>query len=912
MKNILLKAILCSLVLWAKPGPSSAAPGFPASLDSLYARLTTAMFESYVLEGIKTVVLLPVKTEGAYETIISRNGNAVLVSRLTQRIESSSDPALYDVVVVEGSLLDDHSAGAVFLRITISDVRVEADVYTLKVRLDDVSPAGVSTVVESLTLRGRDAAILNYARPVQEPLHWLWLLPLSLVLLGGVRALLRKRAVNVPFLGGFNRAENVPFWRMTIASVLMLLLFTVVLLLVKRNAIEGHSYFEGAEVYFFIDRNSGLFFNAGESNFKNLTKEIMREACNEISYQILHPDTPALEKLGDYLTRVINWILERLGLERFKLRMFHDLKQADYTYAIYTFSAEDIEPLAAGNLAELVVDYDSVIAPVLELSPEIRHSSLILPLSTLYDTLVESRQETKRKKKFIILFTDATESLPQHVRTFQENLGRFYTRKDQYLRVFSVFFPNIPRTSSVLDFVYGKDRYPLYPFEEGKLLLLSKISEFIVYMNSVRDYTPARLREVDRLFYERLKGDVTNDSLTAANYADKLARYEALLARAGSTVPLTIHDVAAQNFLKNYVETGGSGDADAPVKTDFFLYASVTPDLYAIDKLKFKDRAVWDTLNNYNEGRGRLFGQPLDPQAVDRVVGDVVDTFVNQFIIIDKEVDKESLIFNINFWITIMAIGFSLFYALLLYRYKYDENYQLGGWDRGINFGMIVVVLIVLIVSLAYFRYENRWTIYGNWVWALGVSAYFLLSYYYLPVLLLRYFPVLLQYRPTARHRLFLFYVFVLPVGVAMLWVLLPVLFVAGHLTPLLARLLPQWQAAGWLAPRQTSGSLRDVTFDFGEAKSIKRLDRFVFNVLTVPLLAVALFLQILSPVYKQRVEASDDWFIAAMDAVYRSGLDLSDYNNVIEYFLLLWLVVAVIYLARTFVYSKKVAVVGV
>jgi len=826
-----------------------AAQDFKSTLDSLYSRIADFIFEDYIKNKHRSIVLLPVIPNDDYETTIQQNCNATLIKKLNSKIEASQDSLIRVVKITVAEPKAAEASRYIFLQIELNEIRVNANFFQLTVFLKErAAITGKPTIRKTFRCSGSDAKIHEDIVPRYKPSRFVKLF--AWVLLAGLLGrlafyFLRKRHPNFKFR--LITEENIPFWRMTMISLIMVVIFFGFLIVVKRNAIAGHSYFEGAEVYFFIDRNSGLFFGAGENNFINITRGILKTTCNSISYKILHPETPELEKLSDWITQSINKILGWIGLGHLRIREFPDLKQSEYTYAIYAFSEEKIERLVAGNLAELVkADYDSIIAPALKIDPELRQSSLIKPLATFYDQLLESKKETKRKKKFIIIFTDADESFPENVTTFMENVNRFSSRKDQYLRVFSVLFPNIPRISSDIQ---------IYPYEEGKLLLLSKISEFVVYMNGVARYTPERLEKVNALFYKSMEGQVQPNDSTEMNYAHKLAEFKKLTAHMPDGRLLSIDQIAGQNFLKNFVEleTFNREAKNAGAPADFFLYTYVNPRLYKIENLDFAHGADWANPGNYNLARGRTFGQSLDPAVVDSVVNDVTNTFVNQFIIVDKEPDKESLIFKINQWISILAIAFSIFYAYLLYRYKHEVNYRLGKAALIFDGIMLGALLLLCVIMLGYFHFENRWTIYGNRKQALGVVVLFLAFYY----------------GPSLWHYL-------------------------------------RRRGGGML-----SLPMIDSTFSFDEVVWLKWVDRIIFNIVTVAFLTFSLFLQILSPVYKPGVaEVKDSFFISMLDSFFMKGLDLSDYNQVIEYFLIVWIIVASLYLLRAFIYSKTARVI--
>ncbi len=865
MKKHIIKVLIIIILLLLKWQIAFAVSksDFPGVLDRVYSHLTRAIYENYIKKGHHSIVFLPVVSRGDFETTISNNCNLVLIDRLNRLIKLSKESFIKDIdfEIKKGRFIRSNKKQTVFLEIELKYLEVKANSFDLKVLLKEISTAGKISIIKTLQYSGYDKDIQDYVVPKPKVSQIVWIfiggivlltiMAIRFIIVGIIRFILRKR--NYKPWSPLIRQENIPFWRMAMISLFLVFLFCILVYRIKIITIEDNAYFEGAEVHFFIDRNSGLFFNAGENNFKNITQGILRETCKKISNQILHPDTPELEKQGDLLTRLINWVLEKFGWERYRLREFADLKQSNYTYSIYTFSAGDIEQKKTGNLAELIVNYNPIIEDVLgRIDPELRHSSLIRPLAALYDKLVESDQETKRKKKFIIIFSDAAESFLDDVEDFIENVNRFYSHKDQYLRVFSVLFPNIPRVSS-------DDQ--IYPYEEGKLLLLSKISEFIVYINNIDRYTPEKLREVNDLFYERLEAYFQRNDLTESNYDRKLSEFKKLTSHMEDGKLLSIHEIAKLNFLKNHIAPDtlrrNKQNIGQPLYSDFFIYTFIGPGLYEekkenlihLEKLKYLDfrhRYVWSDVRDYDIARSQIFGQPINQEKMNEVINDIADTFVNQFIIIDKEADKESLIYKISLLIAVLATIFSLVYAVLLYWYKYDVNYRVEKKDYRINITTIVLILIILIAAFVYFRYENRWTIYGSSFWAFAVSAWFLFSYYYLPLIL--------------------------------------------H----------------WILRRKFQEyDMEDKTFAFDEVVWLKWLDRILFNILIAPLLTLSIFLQILSPAFKKGIRKINDPFISFMDTLFKDGLNLSDYNKFIEYFLILWMIVVGIYFIRAFIYSN-------
>lgn len=862
-KKIRTILTLLFLILPASAGKLAAQePDYPTVLDSMYATLTRTVYQKYIKKEHRSIVFLPVVSRGELETTSSYNCNLVLVNRLKHRVQSSGDTLLKNIQVREGQFGDPGPDKTVFLEIEIEGKTLKVDSFQLDVRLKEVSGAGDSTIVETLNYSGCDENISKYEIPAPKISLTVWIFFIVTCLV-----ILLEIFQRLPWKGKLDlrnrllRQENFPYWRMAIISLFLIFLFSITLFIIKRNAIEGNAYFEGAEVHFFIDRNTGLFFDAGENNFVNLMQGILKETCRRISMKIRYPDTSELEKQGDLLTRLINWLLKKFGWQHYRLKKFADLKQSDYSYYIYTFSGENIDLRQNGNLAELVVDYDAIIAPVLKrMDAQVRQSSLVKPLGLLYNKLVAGRKESKPRKKFIIIFSDAAESFISEVETFLENVMDFYSNKDQYLRVFSVLFPNIPRTSS--------DDH-IYPYEEGKILLLSKISEFIVYLNHVHRYTPEKLQNVNDLFYRMMaREEITADPAVETNYQRRLSRFKGLISHMEDKRLLNIHQIAKQDFLRNFVELTAikqkKPTADGRLYNDFFLYTYVEG-LFQKENLDFEHRGDWQNVGDYNLARGRLFGQPLDKEKMNQAITDIADTFVNQFIIIDKEPDKESLISKISISIAIFAVIFSIIYALLLFRYKYDVNYRVEKKDGVINGTMMGFILILLITTLVYFRYEDRWTIYGSWFWAFFISLVFLFSHYYLPLIFRRYLPPVL-------------------LGISRLYRKMP-----GRET----------------SPDQVHYNLADSVFPFDESAWLKWLDRILFNILIAPLLCLSLFLQILSPVHKKGIVETKDPFISSMDTLFKEILNLWNYNKVIEYFLVLWMLVVGVYFIRAFIYSN-------
>jgi hypothetical protein len=794
--------------------------------DQLYTDVAQYIFKHYINENTRNIFIPPVQSNVQIETAINHNGHLNVMVRLKRMLKSSeNDEYLKTINISSKSPTNIEIEPAIFLQIIIQDFQIKNDTFQIRVALVEKKyPEETKIIREIFYYKGKDENIQSKLRnPIITPFYQALIILCAILIILELLLLLNRVKYRLHFHRLINQ-ENYPYFGMHRISLILFTIFIGLLIYFKQASMKESRYFTGAEIHFFIDHNSGLSFNTGENNFKNIAKGIIKETCHQISDKVNNIEISDLEKKLDKLTYLINRFLVLIGLEELEIKKFPDLMQSDYKYKIYTFSENKIDSLVTGDLSELVLDYDSIIAPAFQDSADDRESSLIMPLLTLHNQLLESNKD---KKKFIILFTDVDEYDPYNVREFLSNVNQFYDRKNQYLRVFSILFPNIPRTP---------DPDQIFPFENGKIILLSKLSEFIVYLNNIERYTPDQLvRDNSILFENLINYDIEIDINTESYYQKKIDRYRNLLSKTKHNSVLSIHDIAAQNFLNNYVKTH-SADSLCP---DFFFYTYVDSNLYNIRNLNVDHAKDWFYVDDYNLERSNIFGIPLDSTVVTSVIQDIVSTFVNQFILIDREPDKKSLISKIIVFISIFILILSLINAWLLFRFKFEINYRFNRFfDLILNAGFYVFIFILLVILYAYFQFENRWEIYGNGNAALCISFVFMV---------LNYLPAIYAFY----ERRFKHY---------------------GYI------------------------EFQDTAFIFDDLKIVKGIERLLFNYIIVPLMTFFLFLLLVCPVSKSGIE-NKKGFLGFTDHFFQNTLNLSNYNNVIDKFIIVWFIIILIYL---------------
>jgi uncharacterized membrane protein YjgN (DUF898 family) len=806
---------------------------FLGTVQQAYDDVAGMLFESYFATGLAdSIFLLPMLDGGSYASILPRNCNTSLQRRL-EGLARSAGMAHRGVAQIDRVPAGPVPAKSAYVKVKLASMEVRGTrfSYTLSI----AAPAGMAPIpgpAREFRYAGEDKAIGDFLQPRHSagPMAWgvLGLGALALLFVVAGFSAPCRRMIGI-------REENRPFLHMALVLLILAGLMFIAVLFLKWKGIREASYYEGAEVHFFIDRNSGLFFSEGENNFVTIINDVIEETCDRIAHRAVGTGQPGLERKADFLIRLLNWACRKLRLP--EVSLLSDLSRADYAFAVYTFQEDELKMRAEGDLSELVGNYSAMLAPALKIQEEYRNSSLIKPVSALRENLVRRAASVQKKKLFIIVFTDATEASPENVENFLSNVSDFYRSRDGYLRVFSVLFPSLPRVSG--------DSL-IYPFEEGKVLLLSKISDFLVYLNGIERYTPDSLKRLNARLYRQTLA-FRPDTGVERIYDLRLRSYAELCSRMGTDL-LDIHTIARTNFLRaafnakpGWERPDGGAPPEAP---PFFLYTHAGEDLYDIENLDSRHQQDWADPGDFNKARGRLFGGRLDQDAIRRTVEDISRTFVDQFIIIDKEPDKEELIRRIGWWLFWLTLAFSTLYSFFRYRNRFDVNHPPSRIYWAFASSWPVAILAGLLALLAYFLGGDRWSIYGNYKLATGCVLVFLVLHYLIPWLLLR-----------------------------------------GIRRP------------GYV-------SLRDTTFGFQEPAWLRRLDFILFDLAAVPAFCLALYLHILCPVLKvDMVARESSW----PDQVFITWLGLTDYNRVIEVFLAASVAMGLQYLARAWIYSREV-----
>ncbi len=870
------KVILFILLLF--PSITSAQPplNYQKVLEQFYDECSSSIYEQLNRQGYEKLYWREIINETEYDLAQLYNDSVFSrIKRLNKQRENkifqilekddSEINALKELFKMEGEGTDAPAdiEKIVIAEITVSDVRLTGNDFYIKLALRLTSRKNSEQPFQLIReYRGNDAKIDSYivGKYYSSFITSSFIVfTLFIVLAIALVSKLRKY--------GVVRDVNLSFFVMGALIYSIALIVFIYLTYLKHDLLSSTTFFKGAEVHFFVDTNAGLYFKPeakDDLNFTKTTGHLAKRIFDNVSTE-LYMGRALSEKLSDSIFSSLNWIYDTSGTDESPIREFIELKKSDYFYKFYTFTFDEdrgqdkLRPLSEGRFGEIDVDYNKNLKQIKQIHRDNQgQSSLIKPLLQLIKLLDEKKTEDKwgKMKRFIIILTDADEGYEGNIKELLKHISFFYKKKDQYLRVFSILFPNLPKSED-----------KIYYHETGKLVLLSKISEMIVNLNANKGFNVDKFKRENQRYYQSLK--LPRDDQMERKYYDKLNELDIFVKQ--GRVP-SMEEIAGQRILMDYIrdkerqyismikeagdETGPGGKVEYQ---DFFIYTYVN-NMYCMehldksmssdckdddclcDGLEFDQKDRWqenqDIRDDYNTTRTKYFSLTKNKKNT-QDLNLISDVFVDQFIFISFE--KERLASAINNWLSFLTIMLGLIFAWLQYRYRYHVNYKFG-WGKVRTDTLIIVAIVLIQLSLYSYIHSTKgnWVIYGNFPLALFVSLGFAICIYIIP------------------------------------------------------------QAINLVLLKKVSAE-RDVLFSFEQPRWLRRVDRYFFDFFLLPVMTISIFLVIASPVLKESLSK-----LGGIHKLLPDFLFL-DYNNIIDAFFIVWSIIGVLFILRSFVYSAKI-----
>ncbi len=745
--------------------------------------------------------------------------------------------------------------------IIVNKVDIKGGNFSIELQLRLTTPENIKQPFKLvLPYRGIDHSIKNYIiKKKFSPIITFLFLGFTLCLF--ISPLLINRLKKY----GMLKEENVSFYFMGILSYIIAISGFLYLTYLKHNILSSTAFFKGAEVHFFVDTNTGLYFEPKEKgmlNFTQITTRLSQEIFDDVSSK-LYMGRSLSEKLSDSLLYYLNRLIGGIDPDAVPIKEFVELKKSDYFYKFYTFAYDEhaefdkLKPLSEGRFGEITMDFNKNLTDIRRIHRENRgQSSLIKPLMQLIKMLEEKETtaDDRKMKRFIIILTDADEGYEENIKELLKRISYFYKKKDQYLRVFAILYPNLPK---------AEDK--IYYSETGKLVLLSKIYEMIVNLNANKSFNVEKFKAENQRYYKNLH--ITMDKDMEEKYNKKLDELKIFMDKGFAP---SIDEIASQRTLMDYIrdkerqymqmiQASGNKSSAANKKEyqDFFIYTFAN-NMYCLehvgnsmtsvcdnqtqdckcDGLEFSQKDKWinneDLKIDYNFTRSKYFSLADNKKNL-KALKLISDVFVDQFIFIGY--DKEQLAAAVTHWLPLITSLLGLIFAWLLYRYKYHVNYKFS-WHRLVADGFIVLLIAVTQIFLyLYIQYDKaKWIIYGNFLTAFIISLVFAICVYILP------------------------------------------------------------QAINLLLLSRISDE-KDILFSFEQPAWLRNIDRYLFDFILLPIMTISIFIIIGLPVLKAVPTDATGIF---------KYYFLLDYQNMVDTFFVVWSIIGIFFIIRSLIYSNK------
>lgn len=869
-------ALLFIILLFPATTSAQPPPGYQKVLEQFYDECSSSIYQEFILQGYEEIIWRKIINETEYDLALLYNDSVISrIKRLnkrgqnrTFRISEKNDSeinALKKSFNMEGggrNNLADINRIAI-AEITVSDVRrTKNDFYVkLDLKLTTRNNSGRPFQM-TREYQGNDAEIDRYVvGKYYSPFVTFSFIVYTLFIALAIALISKLRKYGVV------REVNLSFFVMGALIYTIAIIVFIYLTYLKHDLLSSTTFFKGAEVHFFVDTNAGLYFEPeakGDLNFTKISALLAKRIFDNVSTE-LYMGRALSEKLSDSIFAFINRIHGFFSPGESPILEFVELKKSDYFYKFYTFTFDEdrgqdkLRPLSEGRFGEIEADYNKNLEQIGRIHKDNQgQSSLIKPLLQLIKLLDEKKAEDKwgKMKRFIIILTDADEGYEGNIKELLKHIGFFYKKKDQYLRVFSILFPNLPKSED-----------KIYYHETGKLVLLSKISEMIVNLNANKGFNVEKFKRENQRYYQSL--NLPRDDQLEQKYYDKLNELNIFVKH--GRVP-SMEEIAGQRILMDYIrdkerqyidmikEAGDETERGGKIQyQDFFIYTYVN-NMYCMEHLgnsmssdckdrdclcnglEFDQKDRWlgnrDIRTDYNTTRTKYFSLTKNKKNTEDL-NLISDVFVDQFIFISF--DKERLASAINNWLSFLTIMLGLVFAWLQYRYRYHVNYKFGWGKVRID---TLIIAAILLVQLSLYSYihatKGNWVIYGNFPLALFVSLGFAICIYIIP------------------------------------------------------------QAINLVLLKKVSAE-RDVLFSFEQPRWLRRVDRYVFDFFLLPVMTISIFLVIASPVLKESLSKLGGIHNLLPDFLFL------DYNNIIDAFFIVWSIIGVLFILRSLVYSAKI-----
>ena len=219
--------------------------------------------------------------------------------------------------------------------------------------------------------------------------------------------------------------------------------------------------YEEYVLIFIIDDNSEIIFLRTNENEKNSydIKYIINQIINDT---VTYYDTIGSQR--KIKTNFCSWIYYRLvdlvrGDKIFTLNV-------DYGAYIHKVSGMDF-----GKNRRLPVLWQDYTTNKTINKKKVREPRLIIPAEELEWIKLNNPKFPAHTKKIILFFTSASASCLKDVESYNKRINKYKNYKMP--KVFSIFIPTIPKT--------GENN--IYDFEEGKIDLLHRVSNYIININ---------------------------------------------------------------------------------------------------------------------------------------------------------------------------------------------------------------------------------------------------------------------------------------------------------------------------------------------------------------------------------------------------------------------------------------------
>jgi hypothetical protein len=854
---------------------------YQGALEKFYNECSRLIYEKYIEKGYETIFWGKIINKTEYDLALLYNDS--IINRL-ERLNKEKERRTFKIAEEGEDEIQrikesfkrlrgkeksanpvDDIEKVVIAEITLDEVRIKGKDFFLSLNLFLTTGDNWAEPFKlALDYRGRDAAISNYIiKKYYSPFIIFSFIGFTLFIILALIFVYKLKQY------GAIKEVNISFFYMGTLIYLIAIMVFIDLTYLKHNLLSDTAFFKGAEVHFFMDTNAGLYFKPKDKNELNFTKTsalLAKNIFDNISTN-LYMGRSLSEKLSDSIFSFLNRIFDTFGFEQLRIGEFVALKKSDYFYKFHTFTfdedrgSDELRPLSEGRFGEIEHDFNENLEHIRRIHAQnTGQSSLIKPLLQLIKLLDEkkgSEDQWGKMKRFIIILTDADEGYEENVKELLKHIRYFYKKKDQYLRVFSILFPNLPKSED-----------KIYYYENGKLVLLSKISEMIVNLNANKSFNVEKFKDENERYYQSLK--LSTDDQLEQKYFKKLNELDMLVK---NNKILSIEEIAGKRILMDYIRNKerqyiqmikGAGEETKTSNSieyqDFFIYTFVN-NMYCLDHIEksmsskcinqdddcqcsgreFMQKKRWmeneDIKLDYNTTRTKYFSLPKNKNNIKdlRLISDV---FVNQFIFIGF--DKERLASAINNWLPILTILLGLVFAWFLYRYRYHVNYKFSRQKiivDSIVIGSMMIVQLSLFFCIQYTKY--RWVIYGDFLQAFFVAQGFALCVYIIP------------------------------------------------------------QAINLVLLKKVSLD-RDVLFHFEQPLWLRRVDRYLFDFILLPIMTISIFLIIGFPVLKETFSMSAGFL------GYWTNLLFSDYNNIIDVFFIVWCIIGLLFILRSLIYSNR------